>query len=125
MEADNPTINVELVPVRGAPYSAVVTLCGEHDYATSRDVNAALAPLHGRVLLDLSRCNFIDSAVLGSVLRRFRDSQRSGQGTVELVVKAGSTVDRLLEVTGVRQLLVVHRSMPAGTTSDEDSEDAA
>ncbi|HEV7567529.1 MAG TPA: STAS domain-containing protein [Microbacteriaceae bacterium] len=125
MEANNPPLNVELLPGGGSPYSAVVTLCGEHDLATSREVNAALAPLHGRVLLDLSRCTFIDSAVLASVLRKFQDSQRSGQGTVELVVKAGSSVDRLLEVTGVRQLLVVHSSMPAGTNSDEDSENAA
>lgn len=125
MEPNSPPINVELVSAGVSPYSAVVTLCGEHDYGTSREINASLAPLHGLVLLDLSECDFIDSAVLGSVLRKFQDSQRSGQGTIELVAKPGSSVDRLLEVTGVRQLLVVHPSVPAGATIDEDSEDAA
>jgi hypothetical protein len=45
-------------------YAATVVLCAEHDLATCEVVRVALAPLHGRVLVDLMRCSFINSTVI-------------------------------------------------------------
>jgi anti-sigma B factor antagonist len=106
-------IGVELRPPHTPGYAAIVTLSGEHDLATSKELGAALAPIDGNVLVDLSPCEFIDSSVIGVLLGKSSTLTREGH-RLELVVPAANTiVTRVVEVVGLRTLMPVHDQLPA------------
>ena len=54
-----------------SPEVAVVTMRGEHDLSTASQVARALerAAVHSDVLVDLSRCGFIDSTVIAALVK--------------------------------------------------------
>jgi anti-anti-sigma factor len=105
-------IHVELRPALATSYAAVVSLCGEHDLATSSDLRVALAPLHGDVLVDLSECEFPDSSAIRTLLDKSQDLKRDGH-RLELVVPAENTnVRRIIEIIGLAQLMTVHGRLP-------------
>jgi anti-anti-sigma factor len=101
---------VDLAP-GGSPYSAVVTLRGAHDLNTSAGMKAALAPLHGDLLLDLTECEFIDSTVIGLMISKARALKLNDQ-YLELIVLPNSQVERALENVGIEELVTVHDHMP-------------
>jgi anti-anti-sigma factor len=103
-------IEVEYSAARAPAFAAVLTLCGEHDVATSDGLREALAAIHGHVLVDLSDCDFVDSSVLSVLLRDSHTRGSGGQRLELLVPVANVTVSRTLEVSGVAQLLTVHGS---------------
>jgi anti-anti-sigma factor len=119
MRPGNVSIEVDFAPTGMSPYAAVVKLFGEHDMATRDEVNAALAPLYGDVLLDLSECEFVDSSVIGLVLRKSQQLTRDGH-RIELVVAPGSNVERALEIIDIRQFLTIHGHVPADGSASSD-----
>jgi anti-anti-sigma factor len=113
------SIEVDFAPTGVSPYAAVVKLAGEHDLATRDELSAALAPLYGDLLLDLTRCEFIDSAVIALVLRKAQQLTRDGH-RIELVVAPGSNVERALEIVDIRQFLTIHDHVPADGSASSD-----
>jgi anti-anti-sigma factor len=105
-------IRVELHPAHADGYVALVSLCGEHDLATSGAIHAALAPIDGNVLVDLSECEFIDSSVIGELLEKYEDLRRKGHRLDLLVPPDRSSVRRIVDVIGLGTLLTVHDSLP-------------
>jgi hypothetical protein len=53
-------------------------LCGEHDAATSEEIEAAVAAVDGNLLIDLTQCEFIDSTVIGVVMAKSKALGRDG-----------------------------------------------
>jgi anti-anti-sigma factor len=125
MRPEKVAIEVDFAPAGVSPYAAVVKLWGEHDLATRDELHAALAPLYGDVLLDLSECEFVDSTVIGLMLRKSQELTRDGH-RIELVVEPGSHVERALEIVDIQQFLTIHGSVPADGTvsSDRPAENA-
>jgi anti-anti-sigma factor len=106
MGPEKRAIEVDLAPDGASPFSAVVKLWGEHDLGTSDELHAALAPLYGDLLVDLTECEFVDSTVIGLVLRKYQELKRDGH-RMELVVEPGSPVGRALEIVDIRQFVTV------------------
>jgi anti-anti-sigma factor len=102
-----PRINVRLGREGTPGYVAVVSLNGEHDLATSEGVRVALAPLLGAVLVDLSRCDFVDSTVIGVLLERAEELTSDGYRLELVAPPEGSSAARALEITGVAELVRV------------------
>ena len=116
--------NVEIEPQ--SLTSCVITLRGEHDPSTGREIALAmnLASTYRYVLVDLSECSFLDSSVLKTLLQAAELAGERG-GWLEIVADAhsGNPVRRALEITRVDSLVLVHptrssgiaRLLPAGT----------
>jgi hypothetical protein len=103
----------------GSEHAAVVKLCGEHDLATSADVDAALAPLFGSVLVDdgvrvhrLDRDRRADAKVARATARRDR---------LELSYQTGTHVARVMEIIDVHQSITVHVLDPRSTAPSEEA----
>jgi anti-anti-sigma factor len=106
---DRPTVEVELVR---AGYAAVVSLHGEHDLATRDQLIDALAGIFGNVLVDLSDCPFIDSTVIVALIAQMQELEREGH-RLDLVVPPGNaSIARIVDVVGMRDLVIVHESIP-------------
>ena len=70
---------MDLRPVDMPGFAAVVRLCGEHDLATSDELRAGLASIHGNVIVDLTDCEFIDSTAIGIIVANRQEREREGQ----------------------------------------------
>ncbi len=103
-------IEVEFRPAHESAFAAVVRLRGEHDIATSAGISETLAPIDGNVLVDLSDCAFVESTVITVFVADSRERARKGQ-RLELVVPTGNaTITRTLQVSGLSELLTVHKT---------------
>ena len=82
-----------------ADNAPVVTLTGELDLSTVPALRGCLAPLEGRVIVDLRGVSFLDSSGIGAlVAARKALSNRGG----DLTLRAPSSrVRRVLELTGL------------------------
>ncbi|HEY1729226.1 MAG TPA: STAS domain-containing protein [Candidatus Baltobacteraceae bacterium] len=89
----------------------LVEVVGDIDIFTTPDFSAALQQVHDapRVILDLSRCEYIDSTGI-SVLFRL---QQSTQGKLRLVVGHQDKIRRILEVTRVDKVIEIFPSVEA------------
>ena len=69
---------------------AIVTLRGEHDLASSPEIANRLSSAsdHANVLVDLSACTFMDSAVISALLRASNALNTRG-GLLSLVIPHG------------------------------------
>jgi anti-anti-sigma factor len=100
-------------------YSAnlvIVSLCGEHDLGTAPEIKSQLsaASAYRDVLVDLSRCAFIDSSVISALLRASNHLHARG-GLLSLVIPAGQhTV-----VRNVFELMSIERHMPTYDSRQE------
>jgi anti-sigma B factor antagonist len=112
--ATPPAVHVDLTP--GAPpgYAALVSLHGEHDLASSDTLRAALAPLLGDVVVDLSACTFMDSTVIGVLLGKCYDLRDEGRRLELVLPPENVAISRVVDVVGLRGLMLVHERMPAG-----------
>lgn len=110
--APEPGVTVRFSPESPEGYAAIVSLHGEHDLATSPDLRAALAPIFGDVVVDLTRCEFIDSTVIGILLAKHGDLKREGRRVDLVVPLANARVTRVVDVIGMRDLLVVLDQLP-------------
>ncbi|MDX6569453.1 MAG: hypothetical protein QOH15_2031 [Gaiellales bacterium] len=106
------TIEVELRPAAAPTFAAAVRLAGEHDLATRRDIQDAIEPIEGDVLVDLTECEFIDSSVIVMLLATHYARRREGRRLELLLPSENSKVTRTLEVSGAKQLLTVHVARP-------------
>lgn len=83
---------------------AVVVVCtGEHDIATSRDLEQLLADLvaeNDLVVVDVTRAAFIDSSFLHNIVKAERASRARG-ARLRLQVGTDLIVARALEVSGI------------------------
>ncbi len=112
------TIEVEIY----SEDTAIVTLHGEHDMASTAEVAVTLAIAAGcpGILVDASDCTFIDSTVISALMRAARLAAKRA-GVLEVVVPAGSSARRGLEIAGVHTLLPFHETRVAGVASVEAS----
>ena len=98
--------------VRGR--AIVVELHGDHDLSTKVQVRNALASLAAarRVIIDLSRCTFVDSTVIAAILTSCSANPPGEQQRISLVTPPDTSyVNRALTVLGVRDLIAVHDSL--------------
>lgn len=97
---------------RPSPDVAVVELLGEHDAKTMADLRErldALAATTDLVVIDLTRTEFIDAAVMNSFVRLDKN-MRSGGRHFRVQLGTLPIVERALEVTGLLTALDVVRT---------------
>jgi anti-anti-sigma factor len=107
-----PAIEVERGPAHAPGYAAIVRLRGEHDLDSSVAIREALDSIDGDVLIDLSGCGFMDSSVIGMLLRRFQERTRRGQRLELVVPPENRIIARTIEIASLRELLTVHDRAP-------------
>jgi anti-sigma B factor antagonist len=97
--------------------SAVVRLVGEIDLYNAEEVAGALAELagehHGRVVVDLSEVEFVDSTALGTLIEA---RKQLGDGALVLAAP-GQEVRRALEVAGLIDHFPVRNTVDAALES--------
>lgn len=97
---------------RPGPDVAVVELLGEHDMQTMVDLRErldALAATTDLVVIDLTRTEFIDAAVMNMFVRLDKNMRAAGR---HFRVQLGTlpVVERALEVTGLLDAMDVVRT---------------
>ncbi|MGH2923816.1 MAG: STAS domain-containing protein, partial [Solirubrobacterales bacterium] len=86
---------------------------GEHDLSTAPGLRSRLEQVIADgdpVVVDLSAATFIDSSILGTLLQARCDAGEAGVGFAVAHADGGDAVGRVLDITGVRKDLPVHRS---------------
>lgn len=85
----------------------IVAVDGEIDISSSDRLEAELEALvsHEDLVIDLCRCEFIDSTGLRALVLCERRLRESG-GRIAVAAKPGGAVARLIELTGVGRLKV-------------------
>jgi anti-sigma B factor antagonist len=87
----------------------VVVVCGELDIATSPEVRELLADATTDkaqpLVIDLTRCDFIDSTGLAALLHGAKPAQ-NGESRVA-IVSPGGDVRRMLELTAIDKSIPV------------------
>ena len=106
---------VSSVPADGV---VLVAVHGEHDIASAPGLRAAIEAGLGRsqhVVVDLTPATFVDSTVLGVLLgaRERAREEELGYAVVLDHAMGDPAVRRILEVTGLDDLLPVHRGRDA------------
>ncbi len=89
--------------------AAVITVWGELDLATSPELERQLEQLGGEdtqlLVLDLRRLEFMDSTGLSIIVETHRRQTQSGRRLS--LVRGSQQVQRLLDLTGVSQRLLL------------------
>lgn len=87
----------------------VVAVEGELDMNTAadleRELEGSIAPAQGPLLIDLSRCEFIDSTGIALLVRSWQACE--GNGGFALC-GVGDQVRRVLDITGLEQTIPSH-----------------
>jgi anti-anti-sigma factor len=107
-----PAIEIERTPSRAPSYAAIVSLRGEHDLDSSVAIRRALDSIDGDLLIDLSRCGFMDSSVIGTLLRTFQDRAGTGHRLELIVPPSNRIITRTIEIASLRELVTVHDALP-------------
>ncbi len=90
---------------------AVLTVSGEHDLSTAPNLRRRLDTLIGEgtaTVIDLTPATFIDSSILGVILDARRRTTEARIGFAVVHSNGADAVDRVLEVTGLRNELPVY-----------------
>ena len=90
---------------------AVITISGEHDLSTAPNLRRRLDGLIDErvaTVVDLSPATFIDSSILGVILDGRRRAAGAKIGFAVARSNGTDPVDRVLDVTGLRNELPVH-----------------
>jgi anti-sigma B factor antagonist len=99
---------------------AVVTISGEHDLSTAPKLRRELEGLLNEgipMVVDLSPATFIDSSILGVILDTRRRAAEAEIGFAVARPNGSDAVDRVLEVTGLRNELPVHTGREEALTA--------
>lgn len=89
--------------VRLGPSTWVLKLVGEHDLSTAPLVDAAFEPIDASgttVVVDFTEASFIDSTVLGALIKRARRGE-----TLFLVAPKTGTARKILDLVGITGVL--------------------
>ncbi len=94
-----------------------ISVRGELDLSTAPELEGplqqALDSGEGSVLIDLSRCEFIDSTGIALIVRAWQQLDSGENGRVLVICSQNDQVRRVLEITGLELSIPVH------TTRDE------
>jgi anti-anti-sigma factor len=112
-DAHAPVIDIEYSSGRAPGYAALVTLRGEHDLTSSGELRATLDSIFGDVLVDLTRCDFMDSTVIAILLAKLHDLKREGRRLDLVAPSENAAIARVVDVVGMRELLTVREELPA------------
>jgi anti-anti-sigma factor len=107
-----PAVEIERTPSRAPGYAAIVSLRGEHDMDSNAEIRRALDSIDGDVLLDLSACGFMDSSVIGTLLRMSQQRASAGHRLELVVPPSNRIITRTIEVASLRELVTVHDVLP-------------
>ena len=101
-----------------APGLAVVSVHGEHDVSTEPELAYALeqAAAHSNVVVDLSACTFMDSTVIGALIKAARRVHAQGEQIVLVTPPESSLVARLTHMTRLAEILPIHVTRAAAST---------
>jgi len=112
---------LEIASRREGEKAAVLSLAGEVDVANTPQMRDAALQLISagvvRLVIDLSATEYMDSAGLGTLVglrKRLRES-----GGELLLAAPKPRVRRLLDITGLDQILAVHEDVAAALKEDE------
>ena len=96
--------------------STLARLGGEIDMATAPTVGARLTSEidRGTVVLDMTDVEFIDSAGIRMLVEVGRLAEDGG-GPLAIVAPKDSVVRRMIEMTGIDRLFVIHDTLPAAS----------
>jgi anti-sigma B factor antagonist len=104
-------VSSQLIVERAEPDVAVVCVKGEHDLDTAPSLREQLGALQAEscsVILDLSEATFIDSSILAAIVDGHRRASDDSLAFVVSLGLAGSpAVRRILDVTGLNEVLVI------------------
>lgn len=94
-----------------------VSVHGELDLSTAPELEGplqqALDSGEGALLIDLSRCEFIDSTGIALIVRAWQQLDGGDDGRSLVICSQNDQVRRVLEITGLELSIPVH------TTKDE------
>ena len=112
------TVKVEFASKR----TVVVALIGEHDLDSRSALRATLAYATEcrNLLVDLTACTFIDSAVISLLLATQRRLEAAGRRAELIVPPQPGYVTRLFEVTGIASVFSVHSARSTALASIEE-----
>ena len=112
------TVRVEFASKR----TVVVALIGEHDLDSRSALRATLAYAteSRNLLVDLTACTFIDSAVISLLLATQRRLEAAGRRAELIVPPHPGYVTRLFEVTGIASVFSVHSARSTALASIEE-----
>jgi anti-anti-sigma factor len=89
-----------------------ISVRGELDLSTApeleRPLNDALDGGEGSLLIDLSRCEFIDSTGIALIVRAWQRLDGGGDGRALVICSQNDQVRRVLEITGLELSIPVH-----------------
>jgi anti-anti-sigma factor len=123
LEARDPRIEVD----PGPEGDVVVRLCGDHDLSTKPRLLEALAAVRRApgVVIDLTRCTFVDSTIIAAILHASRGGAKKGTNVSVLLPSDTSYVYRALAVAGFRELLPASHPIGAARQGSGDPERTA
>lgn len=95
--------------------NTLVNVTGEVDMATSPELEAALERTRAdaNVVVDLTRCDFLDSAAIRVLLAGIARSRSAG-GSMSLVAP-DARIRRVLEIAGVDATIPIHETREAAS----------
>lgn len=89
-----------------------ISVQGELDLSTAPDLEGpleqALDSGEGSVLIDLSRCEFIDSTGIALIVRAWQRLDGGENGRALVICSQNDQVRRVLEITGLELSIPVH-----------------
>ncbi|HEY6145716.1 MAG TPA: STAS domain-containing protein [Solirubrobacterales bacterium] len=89
-----------------------ISVHGELDLSTApeleRPLEQALEGGEGSVLIDLSKCEFIDSTGIALIVRAWQRLNGGGNGRTLVLCSQNEQVRRVLEITGLELSIPVH-----------------
>jgi hypothetical protein len=94
----------------GTPVT-VIDAFGEHDYAARGVLASTLEKCHGHVIVDLARCTFLDTAVIGALIGKALELGKQGD-RLELIVPRSAPFARKIDQLHFGTVLPVLNSMP-------------
>jgi anti-anti-sigma factor len=94
-------------------FTSVVRLDGDVDISTRTDLRRDLVRLGDAetAVVDLSGVRYIDSSGITELLLIHRQRKERGLSSLRLVVPDGGNIARIVELTGLRKMFAIYRTI--------------